>query len=227
MDAKTINNYYKFVVAELDSFEEKIDPLLSFAREYNENITSMLQSFLGAAKIFRDGTDTHYVTSNPSLLNDFTTLIKSFKSSFLVFPAFLEYGSMKSRISDYKRENGFKDTEIEELYAVLDDTFTTYQEFLQSSDDRKKAISFGQSVIKLEEYFKSLKISYQNIIKLLDNATKPAAVKPTEKPEIKTPAVLEQNPLQSQPQAKPAFVPSQPINTAPQAKQATENKPQQ
>lgn len=227
MDAKTINNYYKFVVAELNAFEEKIEPLLSFAREYNENITSMLQSFLGAAKIFRDGTDTHYVTSNPSLLNDFTTLIKSFKSSFLVFPAFLEYGSMKSRISDYKRENGFKDTEIEELYAVLDDTFTTYQEFLQSSDDRKKAISFGQSVIQLEEYFKSLKISYQSIIKLLDSTSKTVDIKSTEKPEIKTATLNTQPTVQSQPQAKPAFVPSQPINPAPQAKQATENKPQQ
>ena len=227
MDANTINNYYKFVVSELNTFEEKIDPLLAFAREYNETITSMLQSFLGAAKIFRDGTDTHYVTSNPSLLNDFTTIIKNFKSSFLVFPAFLEYGSMKSRISDYKRENGFKDTEIEEFYAVLDDTFTTYQEFLQSSDDRKKAICFGQSVIKLEEYFKSLKISYQNIIKLLDNTAKPVSAKSTEKTEVKATTVQKPPLTPAQPQAKSEFAPSQSINTVTQAKPATENKPQQ
>lgn len=167
MKANQIKNYYQFVLNELNSFEANIAPLLQFAREYNENITSILQSFLGAAKIFRDGTDTHYVTSNPSLLSDFSTLIKDFKSSFLVFPAFLEYGSMKSRISDYKRENNYNETEIEKFYSVLDDTFTTYQEFLQSSDDRKKAIIFGQSVIKLEQYFASLKVSYENTIELL------------------------------------------------------------
>lgn len=167
MESQQIRNYYQFVLKELNSFEVKIEPLLQFARDYNENITSMLQSFLGAAKIFRDGTDTHYVTSNPSILNDFTNLIKNFKSSFLVFPAFLEYGSMKSRISDYKKENGFADTEIESFYAVLDETFVTYQEYLQTSDDRKKAVIFGQSVIKLEEYFKSLKVSYENTINLL------------------------------------------------------------
>lgn len=167
MKADQIKNYYKFVLNELNSFETNIEPLLQFAREYNDNITSILQSFLGAAKIFRDGTDTHYVTSNPSLLSDFSALIKDFKSSFLVFPAFLEYGTMKSRISDYKREHHFKETEIEKFYTVLDDTFTTYQEFLQTSDDRKKAIIFGQSVIKLEEYFTSLKVSYENTIALL------------------------------------------------------------
>ncbi len=169
MESQQIKNYYQFVLKELNSFEVKIEPLLQFARDYNENITSMLQSFLGAAKIFRDGTDTHYVTSNPAILNDFTTLIKNFKSSFLVFPAFLEYGSMKSRISDYKKENGFGDTEIESFYAVLDDTFITYQEYLQTSDDRKKAVIFGQSVIKLEEYFRSLKVSYENTINLLSS----------------------------------------------------------
>lgn len=167
MKANQIKKYYQFVLNELNSFETNIAPLLQFAREYNENITSILQSFLGAAKIFRDGTDTHYVTSNPSLLSDFSTLVKDFKSSFLVFPAFLEYGSMKSRISDYKSENSYDETEIEKFYSVLDDTFTTYQEFLQSSDDRKKAILFGQSVIKLEQYFASLKVSYENTIALL------------------------------------------------------------
>lgn len=167
MKVSKIKKYYQFVLNELNSFETNIAPLLQFAREYNENITSILQSFLGAAKIYRDGTDTHYVTSNPSLLTDFSTLIKDFKSSFLVFPAFLEYGSMKSRISDYKSENNYRETEIEKFYSVLDDTFTTYQEFLQSSDDRKKAILFGQSVIKLEQYFASLKVSYENTIAML------------------------------------------------------------
>ena len=209
MESQQIRNYYQFVLKELNSFEVKIEPLLQFARDYNENITSMLQSFLGAAKIFRDGTDTHYVTSNPSILNDFTNLIKYFISSFLVFPAFLEYGSMKSRISDYKKENGFADTEIESFYAVLDETFVTYQEYLQTSDDRKQAVIFGQSFIKLEEYFKSLKVSYENTINLLSAVSTNKVSRPQPLP-VPAPAVriIAESTVKSE---KPAPQPQSPV----------------
>lgn len=162
--------YYKFVLDKLDEFEPSIEFLLHWERKYNEMAKDVLTKILSTKLKNSDSNgNAHYIIKDGELISKFTALMKDFKSTFDFFGAFSKYGKMKQDIINYKNEYLIKKDYIEDFFSEIDNIFDLYQGFIQSDDQKEKAIIFGQGVINFKGTFDTCKSTYKNLINLSTN----------------------------------------------------------
>lgn len=162
--------YYQYVLDQLGNFRKAIGPMLDFANKYNSGATQVLHEILGDAQVIKSSDGKfHYILDDGNLVDNFKNILVQFKSSFQPLQAFAEYGQVKQNVEKYMQDNQINDKEIETFFNKVKENFNLYQEFLQSSDDRKKAASFGQSNIAFSAAFEAIQTFYSNAVTMLSD----------------------------------------------------------
>lgn len=164
-----VYEYYQMVLCKLGEFKQTIKPMLDFANQYNAVASKVLQVILGTAQLFQQNGKSNYSVDDGNLLSNFNGIMLQFKASFKPFPALSEYGRIKQDIEKYNENHQIQDKEIVIFFKKVDENFDFYQDYLQSSDDRKKAVSFGQCDIAFAASFEAIENFYSNAVKMLGN----------------------------------------------------------
>lgn len=162
-----VREYYSFLNKEIKEFEPFIEIILEFSDKYKENTTECLKKILSTSNTNITGSMTYYGVNGGKIIENFKNVIKNFKNTFNFFEVFSKYSILKNDINKYIENNNIEDESIIQFFLEVDNFFESYQSFMQSDNDIKLAIDFGQSVKEFERTYKTLKLSYKEIEKKL------------------------------------------------------------
>lgn len=162
-------NYYEFIKKELDRFGETLVPLFEWVEEYKKFITTTSVQVLKSSVSYSGTTKTYSVT-NGKIKENYTEIVRKFKSSFLSYTVFNSFGEFKQKIIEYKKQNKVEQNDyIVTLFKETDELFATYQLFQQDDIEQEKFINFANKLIVYKDLYNNSKIMYSDYMSLENN----------------------------------------------------------
>lgn len=158
-----VRQYYEYISQKLRHFKPSLELIISFGNQYKEVTTNILKKVISTKLTQKDANGIHYIIKEGGIQEQFKTLIKEFKATFLFFDVFNEYAILKRDIEKYIEEVKVNDCYVIEFFENVDEFFKQYQAFMQSDNNMELAVDFGQSVKEISASYNTILRTYAEI----------------------------------------------------------------
>jgi len=164
-----IREYYEFALNELEKLEESIKVLFEYEEKYRATTSNTLTQILA---ISSKGSSSGYYTysvKDGSLIDSFNAVNVELSSKFDLLGAFGAFSLYKQNFIKYKSDNNIPDSDADMFVEQIDSLFKSYQIYIQSQNDRAKAVTFVQILFSFKGYFNAMKNLYLSIVSMFDS----------------------------------------------------------